>query len=387
MRRPVAYLAHPARLAALGALGALALTMLMLAGRPEAPPEAEAAAGLTIAKVVVGADVSTSFTSTAAAPSDSFSLMNGEQHVITGVDANGDSAVVTENVPAGYELTGIVCTLAGGGPLVSSIVSTGNPNTVGVTVQGDEDVVCTFTNEEIPPAIINIVKNAAGGDATFNFTSTIPDDSAGAGVPSSGGAFSLTTTGSTATETFVVQVPATGLPFVVTEALPPVGWEFTSLNCAVINNASGNASGGSAGSQGMITVGGGDEVTCTYVNTKTSSITIVKDTDPDRATDFTFDITMGAGPTTLFTLDDDADNTLSNMMVFNDAVPGAWTVTETNIQGNYRLTNISCTGCSSFTYQSGGGGPSLQATTRWSSRSRRARTWSARSRTSLDRLA
>ena len=117
MRRPVAYLAHPARLATIGAIGAMALTMLMLAGRPEAPPEAEAAGpSLTIVNMVVGADVSTSFTSTAPAPSDSFSLMNGEQHVITGV-TNGLTMFTTEIVPAGYTLTDITCKLDSGAPL------------------------------------------------------------------------------------------------------------------------------------------------------------------------------------------------------------------------------------------------------------------------------
>ena len=42
MRQAIASLAHPARLIALGTLGALALTLVMLAGRPVAPPEAEA---------------------------------------------------------------------------------------------------------------------------------------------------------------------------------------------------------------------------------------------------------------------------------------------------------------------------------------------------------
>ena len=42
MRQAIASLAHPARLIAFGTLGALALTLVMLAGRPVAPPEAEA---------------------------------------------------------------------------------------------------------------------------------------------------------------------------------------------------------------------------------------------------------------------------------------------------------------------------------------------------------
>ncbi|HZB77161.1 MAG TPA: hypothetical protein VE526_13110, partial [Solirubrobacteraceae bacterium] len=87
-------------------------------------------------------------------------------------------------------------------------------------------------------------------------------------------------------------------------------------------------------------VDAGENITCTFVNTKDATVTIVKDAIPDDAADFAY--TGSFGP---FSLDDDANATLPNTTTFT--VPaadlGSKTVTET-AQAGWSLTGLSCTG-------------------------------------------
>ena len=110
-----------------------------------------------------------------------------------------------------------------------------------------------------------------------------------------------------------------------------------------------------------ITLAAGDAVTCTFTNTEDGAITIVKDTVPDDAQDFVFDddITgdggMGGND---FTLDDDADGTLSNTESFANVTPGVYTVRETVVAG-WVLSDIDCganpsAGGSSYLFQPSG---------------------------------
>ena len=80
-------------------------------------------------------------------------------------------------------------------------------------------------------------------------------------------------------------------------------------------------------------------ITCTYTNTRLGSITIVKDAVPNDAQDFAF-TTTGTG-LSAFSLDDDADATLSNTRTFNNLAAGAYSVTETTLTG-WTLSNLAC---------------------------------------------
>jgi len=68
------------------------------------------------------------------------------------------------------------------------------------------------------------------------------------------------------------------------------------------------------------------------------SITIIKNAAPDAAQDFAFTTTGGLSD---FSLDDDADATLSNQRTFDDLAPGSYTVTESATAG-WTLTSITC---------------------------------------------
>ena len=71
-----------------------------------------------------------------------------------------------------------------------------------------------------------------------------------------------------------------------------------------------------------------------------ATITIVKDAIPNDAQDFGFTSTGGLVPAS-FSLDDDADATLSTTQVIENVKPGQYTVTESAVS-NWALTDITC---------------------------------------------
>ena len=64
------------------------------------------------------------------------------------------------------------------------------------------------------------------------------------------------------------------------------------------------------------------------------------DADPNGPTDFAF--TGNIGMPNAFSLDDDADATLSNTETITDVAPGTYTVTETDPTPGFDLTGLSC---------------------------------------------
>ncbi len=100
-----------------------------------------------------------------------------------------------------------------------------------------------------------------------------------------------------------------------------------------------------------VTVNPGETKTCYFTNTKKGKIVIIKDTVPDNATDFAFTSNTLAP----FSLDDDADGTLSNTQTFNNLPPGPYDVAETP-NGDY-ITLVACV--SSLGHQETAGNISL----------------------------
>ncbi len=76
-----------------------------------------------------------------------------------------------------------------------------------------------------------------------------------------------------------------------------------------------------------------------------STITIVKDAQPNSSQDFEFNIqrVLDGPPGATFFLDDDADGTLPNSWSANNANPGEYKVTETAVDG-WVLNGATCTG-------------------------------------------
>ena len=212
---------------------------------------------------------------------------------------------VTETLPvSGFDLSSLVCVDPSSG--TTTTLATG---TASIGLAAGETVTCTYTNTKHGHIIIDKVTNPSGDPQSFAFS------------PSYSTAFSLTDTDTPNNQEVTSSV------YSVAETVPS-GWDLTSATCS--DGSSVNA----------IDVSAGETVTCTFTNTKRGTITIIKNTVPDDAQDFAY-TTTGSGLSS-FSLDDDADGTLSNTQTFTNLVPGSYTVTEGAVSG-FNLTGIVCT--------------------------------------------
>ena len=111
------------------------------------------------------------------------------------------------------------------------------------------------------------------------------------------------------------------------------GWDLGSVTCA----GAGSDKVDVTDAKVEVDLGIGDNITCTYVNTKPGTITITKDARPDNGRDFGFTSNEFAA----FALDDDADDTLDDSISFSDVDPGSYRFTESAAAG-WTLEDIDC---------------------------------------------
>lgn len=151
-----------------------------------------------------------------------------------------DTYTVTESAVTGFDLTDLVCEDPDNGSTVDL-----DTRTATIDLDPGETVTCTYTNTKRGTIVIN--KTAVGGDETFTYTGDL-------------GAFSITTTNGSGSQTFTDVVPGT---YAVTEDTPPANWVFTSLVCS-------DPDGGTTIVEQTATIDldPGEIVTCTYTNTK-----------------------------------------------------------------------------------------------------------------------
>ena len=222
-----------------------------------------------------------------------FCLNDGDSEAFDSVPPG--SYDVTEDVPAGWDLDGVVCT--GGDSTVAA-------NGVTVHLDPGEDVMCTFTNVE--RGSITVVKETdPDGGVGFDFSGDLGD-------------FSLDDGDS---ETFDTLLPG---DYGVTEAVP-VGWDLDSAVCA---------GGDSTVAADGVTVqlNAGEDVVCTFTNVERGSITVVKETNPEAGAEFEFTGDLGG-----FFLDDGESE------AFGDLPPGAYHVAE-QMMGQWTLDAVVCVG-------------------------------------------
>lgn len=237
----------------------------------------------------------------------------------------------TETAVSGWNLTAIVCTPTGG---TTTSVGTG---TATIALAAGEHVTCTFTNTVVPAATgtLTIIKDAQPDDAQdFHFATV------GAGLS----AFDLDDDPSngalTNSKTFTGL--AAGVAFTVTEDAV-AGWTVPSLQCLVAVPGLTTTYTDQLNRTFTVNLEAGANVTCTFINTRTTpvtgSITIVKDAQPNSAQDFAFTHSIAGSPG--FSLDDDADATLSDRRVFSNLAAGTYTFSETAVSG-WNLTSVVC---------------------------------------------
>jgi Prealbumin-like fold domain len=252
----------------------------------------------------------------------------------TNVNPGATHSVSENDFTTADYVSSYACT-KNGSPYISSTSGTGPFN---VTVQPRDAVVCTFTN--VRKGSITIVKDAVPNDPQdFAFTTT------GSGLSS----FSLDDDADPTlsnTKTFTNLVPGS---YSVTETAL-TGWDLSNLSCTQSGTGTSSSTDVPTATA-TITLGAGGNVTCTYTNTKRGSITIIKDAVPNAAQDFAYTSTGGLSPSG-FSLDDDADPTLSNTQSYTNVAPGNYTVTEGAVSG-WKLTGLSCNASGTGTTGSG----------------------------------
>ena len=234
---------------------------------------------------------------------------------------------VTESAVAGWTLTGLSCT--GDTEAQTSLAN----RTATVDVDPGEVITCTFVNTK--QASLTIVKDAnpnAPQDFDFDSTGTgvsadidLDDDPADVTLPQA--------------VTFPLTDAQLGTKTITENAA--AGWTLTALTCSGDSEAQTSLVTRTA----TVDVDSGEQVVCTYVNTRNASLTIVKDAVPNGAQDFDFDAT-GTGVSTDFDLDDDPTSVaLPQAITFplSGAQLGAKSVTETAVAG-WRLVSLTCTG-------------------------------------------
>jgi hypothetical protein len=229
---------------------------------------------------------------------------------------------VTQNAPPGFVLTNLICTDPDNGTIV-------NLGTRAVTIDFDtnESIICTYTNSQrgtitiiedtIPDGPQNFVYTASGLAPT-NFT--LDDD-----------------TDITLANTRIYTNTSPGT-YTVTQNAPP-GFVLTNLICTDPDNGTTVNLGTRAAT---IDLDGGESITCTFTNGQPGTITIIDDTIPDGPQNIAF-VTSGGLTPTNFVLDDDADAILSNTRVYNNVLPGTYTITQNIPPAGFSLTNLVCT--------------------------------------------
>src|SRR5258706_571230 len=190
---------------------------------------------------------------------------------------------------------------------------------VSIALAAGENVNCTFTNTK--NGSITITKVMNGGTGTFTFT----------GTPSG----SINTNNGTVTAT-----PPPPGNYTSTETVA-AGWVLSNIACTAPGTSS-VVFGHTATNGGYtvflpgalpiaIALGAGDDVSCTFTNTKNGSITIKKVMNGGTGT-FTFTGTPSG-----------SINTNNGTVSATALPPGNYTSTETVATG-WVLSNIACTG-------------------------------------------
>ena len=208
---------------------------------------------------------------------------------------------VAETPLAGWDLTGATCS------------DGSTPNAIDLAP--GETVTCTFTNTKRGTIIVEKQTSPDGASGQFTFTGDA------AGTISDGGQIVVSNL-----------KPGT---YTSTEAAPGSDWDLGAIVC---NDA--NSSGDVTTRTATFRLEAGETVTCVFTNVQRGTITIIKDAVPNDPQDFSFTQTIDESGG--FSLDDDADSTLSNTKTFEHVLAGDYSVTEAGV-GGWDLTGVECT--------------------------------------------
>lgn len=226
--------------------------------------------------------------------------------------------IVTEMVPEDWELEDIECT---GGTEIGFVI-----NGVSILLEPGDAVVCTFLNTQ--PGSLTIIKDAIPADGTdFEFTHTIFDDDRRADNAPAGGlpTFILDDAVPDDGDSFIDRITFEELEPGTYDILEdvPEGWTLIDIDC------------GSAPTEPLtdgisVTVGGGEDVVCTFTNSNVDiDLAITKEVD-ESMPDF--------GSNVVFTLvATNNSNVLISDVVVEDALPDGLTFVSANPSSAYNM--------------------------------------------------
>jgi hypothetical protein len=191
--------------------------------------------------------------------------------VVPNDGVNGGTYTVSEALAAAnhYDLTNLSCVGNGQGG-GTSVAQDAQSGTATIVVGSGDHVTCTFENTK--QAHLTIVKQSvpAGSSHTFDYTTT----GLGGATPS------LDATGG-ASSTAEFWIPAADFGTKTVDETAQAGWDLTNITgCAGATYGSNPTyahNSFTAGDLGFsLTVGAGDDVTCTFTNTQRGSVEITK---------------------------------------------------------------------------------------------------------------
>ena len=220
---------------------------------------------------------------------------------------------IFEDAPSGWFPTDFACELEGGGAVTHN-QDAGDPDEGTVTIPPGGDVTCTFTNTKLGSITIEKQTLPAGDGTDFGFT------------------YNGVSIGSAEDDETIV-VPAL-LPGVHTIAETTIdGWALTDISCDD-DNSSGDASTGVA----TINLEAGENVKCTFTNTKLATVTVSKVTAPDTGVDQDFLITLATAGGSR----DGTINAAGTVKEYANVQPGSYTLLEFSREG-WTTTGVACT--------------------------------------------
>ena len=283
---------------------------------------------LIIKKVSVGGTGTFDFTSASAAlPSPAVGGAFSLTTVTAGTAVQqsftvlaGTAYGVSETGQTGWTFSGRACVVTDAGAGGSSIPADGTTQPASITVGAGATVTCTYTNTK--QAILRIAKSTdPDGDPTdFTFTPTNWN----------GGTTFTRHDNQAAFSSGFLAPGATNYDAVETV---PAGWALTARACVLTGTAT--AKSFTSISNGVrVNLSAGEDVTCTFTDTKQAILRIAKATDPDAdPTDFTFTPTNWNSGTT-FTRHDNQAAFASDFLVPGatnydavETVPAGWDLT------------------------------------------------------------
>lgn len=275
------------------------------------------------------------FTASSPLNPGTFTLSDSDTQAFPNLDP-GQVTITESDVPAGWDLDDITCA---GTTVSAKDVDAGS---VTVDLAYGENAYCLFTNGELPPASLTIVKDSepATWDPDFPFD-VQGTGLATPGVPGSD-SFAL---GLGESKTYNVHPGTGGDDYTVTEGAQPSlaghsGFALTGIQCILASDPNNPVNGTVVDGEVTVHLTPGDSAVCTYTNQQKPRLTIVKNVvnpvDPDDSTAFGFTAT-GLSPGSFSLADADEQ-------VFTDITAGdSLTVTEA-AQSGWALTTLACAG-------------------------------------------